>query len=128
MAQKQTKEKVSKKRKLPKSTSTSRKWETRSTKKQGMEKSVSSKGHTVAEMKRKSMDESQEKEKEKEDIMSSPKRRVKQMTKKSKFYPATLDKSTMFYPFISGVVNACLNDIFSKKKLIKESGLNSAND
>lgn len=72
------------------------------------------------------MDKSQEKEKEKEDIMSHPKPRVKEMVKKSKLDPTTLEESTMFNPFISRVVNACLNDILSKKKLIKERGLHLA--
>lgn len=86
MTQGQTKENDNKKRKLTKSPGTSSKGETRSRKKQEMKKSISSRGQTVQECRRKSMVESQDKETEKEqeaekekeeDIMPPPKPRVK---------------------------------------------------
>lgn len=92
-----------------------------------MEKLVSSKGQIVPIRKRKSVYESLDKT-EKEDAMPPPKPRVKQVVKKFKFYPTTLEKSNMFYPFISGVAKTCFIDILSKKKFINEKGLNWVDD
>lgn len=60
-----------------------------------MEKLVSSKGQIVPIRKRKSVYESRDKT-EKEDTMPPPKPRVKQVVKKFKLYPTTLEKSTKF--------------------------------
>lgn len=60
--------------------------------------------------------------------MQPPKLRVKQVAKKSKLDTTTLEKSTEFYPFISGVDKAYFTDILSKKKFIKDSDLNQDDD
>lgn len=59
-----------------------------------------------------------------EDRRLIPKPRVKMVAKRSKPSLATLEKTTKFYHFIFGVAMAYFTDVLSKKKFIKEKGLN----
>lgn len=57
-------------------------------------------------------------------VPAPPKPRVKMSAKKTKLDQSTLEKTTKFYPFIFGAAKACFSDLISKKKVIKERGLN----